>query len=184
MPSLIDLKANVLTPWNLKGTKKLVFLSLLITMGLILGLLEQSLPVLLPVPGAKLGLANIVVVTTLFLFGLWNALIVAVIRSLLLMAISGSVSSLFFSLSGAILSVLVMGLLYDRYYPKFSILGISIAGALFHNLAQVVIAAVFIQSLDIFIYYPFLMVISIPTGLFVGAAAYFTCSLLKKIKAN
>ena len=107
--------------------KKLVYLSLIISLALVIHYFESFIPPL--APGAKLGLANIMALVTLSLFGFKEALVVTLIRSLLGPLIGGSPSSILYSLAGGILATLIMALLYQKFRPYFTLMGISTAGA-------------------------------------------------------
>lgn len=152
-------------------SRRVTNLALLVSIGLVLGIIESMFPPLLPVPGAKLGLANIATVIALYLFGPRMALEVTVLRSLLGGLLRGSVVGLFLSFSGAVASTLVMiavYLLLDRY---LSIIGVSVTGALTHNVVQLAAAFLLVQHAALFYYLPYLVLISVPTGLFVGFAS-------------
>lgn len=154
------------------NTRKLVLFSLLVTMGTALHTLELMLPNPLPLPGAKLGLANIVTLMVLFIYGIREALAASVLRVLFASLITGTLFSVGFllSMTGALLSLMVMGFLV-RYMPVFSIIGVSIAGAIAHNVGQVLLAAGLIQTGYIFFYLPFLLLAGIPTGYLTGITA-------------
>ena len=165
---------------NMKKIKKNIFLSLLVSLGLALGVLESSMPIPFIVPGAKLGLSNMVVLLTLVLFGFKEALIVGILKSLVFTLVTGSVSSLIYSLSGSILSCIVMYLVYSYFSKYFSLIGVSIFGAVAHNFAQVAVASVIMNNIKIFSYLPLLLLISLFTGYFVGVASIFISNNLKK----
>jgi heptaprenyl diphosphate synthase len=150
-------------------TRRLVFLSLLIGMGSALHVAEGLLPLPLPLPGVKLGLANIVTLWALSNYGTRNGLIVALSRVLLGSLIGGVFLSPGFllGLTGAVASTLVMALLL-KYTDCFSLIGISLAGAVGHNMGQLLAASLILKSSLIFSYLPVLLLASIPTGLFTG----------------
>jgi len=153
----------------MSSTRRLVFLALLIAMGSALHLAEAMLPLPLPVPGLKLGLANIVTLLALGLFGIRGGLTVAVGRVFIGSLLGGAFFSpgFFLGLSGAVASTLVMALLLDRT-SCFSLVGISLAGAVTHNIGQILAAALLLQNSAIFAYLPVLLLASLPTGLFTG----------------
>ena len=149
-------------------TRRVTNLALLVSIGLVLSVIESTFPPLLPVPGAKLGLANIATVIALYLFGPGMALEVTVLRCLIGGFLRGSVIGLFLSLSGGLASTLVMIALYvliDRY---ISVIGVSVAGAATHNAAQLAAAYLLVRNVALFYYLPYLILVSVPTGLFVG----------------
>jgi heptaprenyl diphosphate synthase len=150
------------------STRRLVYLSLLLAMATALHVLEGLFPIPLPFPGVKLGLANIVTLLVLYLYDLRAGLTVAIARVLLGSLLGGTFLSPGFllGLTGAVVSKMVMALLVKK--TGFSALGISLAGAIGHNLGQLVMAALLLQSQAIFFYLPFLLLAAIPTGLVTG----------------
>lgn len=165
---------------NMNKIKKSIFLSLLVSLGLALGVIESSMPVPFIAPGAKLGLSNMVVLLTLVLFGFKEALIVGILKSLVFTLVTGSVSSLIYSLSGSILSCIVMYLVYSYFSNYFSLIGVSIFGAVAHNFAQVAVASIIMNNIKIFSYLPLLLLVSLFTGYFVGISSIFISNNLKK----
>jgi len=156
----------------LNRTQKLVYFSFFLTLAAVLGLLESLLPNPLPLPGVKLGLANIVTLLVLYVFGLKAGVSLALLRVIFVSLLTGTFLSVGFwlSLSGGIISALVMGVLL-RHCPVFSIVGTSIAGAVMHNLGQLAAASLLIQTSYIFFYLPILLLAGIPTGLITGYIA-------------
>lgn len=161
-------------------TRKLVFLSLLISLGLALHVIESNIPFPVPIPGAKIGLANIITLLTLILFGFRESLAVALLRCIMAAAVSGSVSNLAFSLSGALFSIVSMGTAYRYSDGIFSLIGISIIGAEAHNLAQVITANIIFKNIGFFFYLPVLLLIGIVTGCFVGLSTLYIENNLTK----
>lgn len=165
----------------MKNVKKMVFLSILVAIGLALSVVESAIPLPIMIPGARLGLSNMVVLVTLVIFGLKEGILVAILKSIVLMLVTGSVSSFIYSLSGAILSSVSMSFSYKYTSNIFSLIGISIIGALFHNFAQVSMASLMMGNIRIYTYLPFLMLISLFTGYFVGLSSIF---IIKNLKSN
>lgn len=165
-------------------TRRVTNLALLVSIGLVLSIIESTFPPLLPVPGAKLGLANIATVIALYVFGPEMALEVTVLRCIVGGLLRGSVVGLFLSLSAGLASTLVMIVLYlvaDRY---LSIIGVSVAGAVTHNAAQLAAAYLLVQQAALFYYLPYLIIISVPTGLFVGFASRRVAFSLEGLSLN
>ncbi|MFH1150689.1 MAG: Gx transporter family protein [Actinomycetota bacterium] len=152
-------------------TRRVTNLALLVSVGLVLSIIESTLPPLLPVPGARLGLANIATVIALYLYGPGMALEVTILRCVLGGLLRGSVVGLVLSLTGGVLSTLVMILLVLLGKRLFSVVGVSVAGAVTHNIGQLAAAYLLVRQVALFYYLPYLMLISIPTGLFVGFAS-------------
>lgn len=154
------------------NTRKLTTLALLTTISLTIFLLEGMLPPLVPVPGIKLGLANIVTLIVLIWFSAKDAVLVTITRVLLGFFFAGTVMSLTYSLLGSLLSLTVMVILH-RFLEKKYIYVTSIAGAIFHNIGQIIAAVWFTSTPYVVSYLPFLMISGIITGLFTGLCAYF-----------
>lgn len=153
------------------GSRRVTNLALLVSIGLVLSIIESSFPPLLPVPGAKLGLANIATVIALYVFGPRMALEVTVLRTLLGGLLRGSVVGLFLSFSGGLVSTLVMIALFVALGRFLSIIGVSVAGAVTHNAVQLAGAYLLVRHAALFYYLPYLILIAVPTGLFVGFAS-------------
>ncbi|MBC8588847.1 Gx transporter family protein [Paratissierella segnis] len=165
----------------MKRLNKMIFISLLVAIGLALSVLESAIPLPIAIPGAKLGLSNMVILVTLVVFGFKDGIIVSMLKSVLLMLITGSVSSFIYSISGAIFSCIVMFIAYKYLSNVFSLIGVSILGALAHNTAQVSVASFMLHNLKIYAYLPFLMLVSLFTGYFVGLASIY---IVKNLKTN
>ncbi|MDF2547036.1 MAG: heptaprenyl diphosphate synthase [Anaerosolibacter sp.] len=161
--------------------KKLLYLSMIVSIGIALHIIESSIPIPFIAPGAKLGLANIVNLITLVVFGYKHAFAVAVIRCLVATLGTGAVTGLLYSLSGALLSTLVMWLVYRKFSRYFSLIGVSVFGALAHNIAQLTVASIMIHNALIFTYLPVMMLVSLFTGYFVGLTSNYATVHLKTI---
>jgi heptaprenyl diphosphate synthase len=145
---------------------------LLVALGLVLQIIEGAIPPILPLPGAKLGLANLATVIALILLGPWEALAVNVLRCLLGGLLRGSFVGLTISLSAGTAATLVMCAFYILAYPFLSVTGISMAGAVTHNAAQLGVAIWLVGFPGLKYYLPYLMLIALPTGLVIGVAAH------------
>lgn len=165
----------------MKRLRKLVFLSLLVSLGLALSIIESMIPIPVLLPGMKLGLANIVCLISLVLFGYKEAFVVAILRSIVFALATGSFSGLMYSLSGAILSTVAMTIVFKYLSSYFSLIGVSIFGAIFHNAGQLFAASIIMENLKIFSYFPFMTLLSLFTGYFVGLGSILTARNMKKI---
>ena len=125
----------------------MILLSLLVTFGIGLYIVENTIPVPFP-PGAKLGLANIISLLTVVIYGLKEGLMVSILRCIIGAMLAGSLSSLLYSLSGAVLSIIVMALAHSNFKNTFSLVGISILGGVTHNFIQVTVASLTLSTLD------------------------------------
>lgn len=165
----------------MRKLNKMIFISLLVSIGLALSVLESAIPLPITMPGAKLGLSNMVVLVTIVVFGFKDGIKVSMLKSAVLMLITGSISSFIYSLSGAIFSCIIMYIGYKYFSVIFSLIGISILGALAHNTAQVSVASMMLHNLRIYSYLPFLMLVSLFSGYFVGLASIY---IVNNLKAN
>lgn len=159
---------------------RLVVLSLYVAMALILSYIESMIPLPLPIPGAKIGLPNIITLVSLLTLGWPLTLLVVTARIFLSGFLFGGGFSIVYSLGGGLLSLLVMSLLLHFLKDKISIILVSVFGAISHNLGQVIVAAIVVQTASLLLYFLFLMLLAIPTGLFIGITARELMRLLNK----
>ena len=159
---------------------RLVILSLYVAMALILSYIESLIPLPLPIPGAKIGLPNIITLVSLLTLGWPLTLLVVIARIFLSGFMFGGGFSIVYSLGGGLLSLLVMSLLLHFFKDKISIILVSVFGAITHNLGQVIVAAIVVQTTSLLLYFLFLMLLAIPTGLFIGITARELMRLLNK----
>jgi heptaprenyl diphosphate synthase len=163
----------------MKKIRKIIIMALLLSMALVLHYIEHFFPPL--APGAKLGLANIVTIISLHLFGFSESMAIVLLRSILGPLLGGSPTAIMYSMAGGVLSCIVMAVLYYKFNKYFSLMGISVAGAVFHNIGQLLTASFIYGSIGIlFTYMPILMVASVFTGNFIGLAAKYTIRFLDK----
>ncbi|WP_058486811.1 Gx transporter family protein [Defluviitalea phaphyphila] len=159
------------------NTKRIVLLSLLVGIALIIYVIEAQIPVIFP--GVKLGLANIISLFTLLVLGWKESLIVVILRTVMGSIFGGSISAFLFSIVGGLLSNIVMILLYKFFRNYLGLSSISICGAIFHNIGQLLVAAFIIQDLRIYIYLPILLISGVITGYFVGISVGFIYKYFK-----
>ncbi len=165
----------------MNSTKRLAVIAVMVSQAMILSLVESMLPIPPIVTGMKLGLANIVTLLAIIFLGYGDALTVVIIRCILSSFFSGGLIFFLFSISGGVLSVLVMALLYKKMSKALSLTGISIAGALAHNTGQVLIACIVMKTAAVLGYMPLLLGASVVMGCFTGLCSGFLSSALKKI---
>ncbi|SER93974.1 Gx transporter family protein [Salisediminibacterium halotolerans] len=149
--------------------KRNALIIILVTNAILISLLEFFVFIPLPIPGIKLGLANIITLMAIFFLDFRYVINVVVIRCLVVAVLTRGVLTLAFSLTGGILSAIVMAVLYKKFSAHFSIKGISIAGAIVHNTAQITVAAFLIGQVVIFYYLPILLVSAVVTGWITGS---------------
>ena len=153
----------------MKQTRKTVTLSALVALGLILSYVESLFPVFIAIPGVKLGLANTVSVFALYMLGIPYAIAVSLLRVVLSSLLFGSTLSLLYSLVGAVMSILTM--IVAKRVLRFSSVGVSALGGVFHNLGQTLAAAAVLENLGVFFYFPVLIVSGVVSGVVIGTAA-------------
>ena len=153
------------------GVKKLTVCGLMTALCLILGYIEHLLPLslLIPLPGIKLGLSNIALLVLLLKYGPAYTYGVTALKCTLSALLFGSVTSLAFSISGGLLAMTVMWLLTAAFKEKLSVYGVSVAGAVAHNVGQLAAASAIMSSAAVFSYLPLLAVAGTATGLITAA---------------
>lgn len=149
--------------------RRVAYLGVLLAFALILSYVEALLPVWSVVPGVKLGLANLAVVLTLYMYGWKEALLLNLMRVTLSGFMFGNLFMVLYSMSGAVCSFAVMCLC--RRLGRFSILGVSMAGGVFHNTGQVAVAVFVTGTLGVAYYMPVLLISGMMTGLCIGILA-------------
>lgn len=155
-------------------TRKTVYLSLLVTISLVLSIVERSIPVPFMTPGAKLGLSNIIIVFALYTLTNKRDIILLISVKLLLSSFFGAgLSGLLYSTMGAICSFMAMCLIKEIFKSSISVIGVSITGAVFHHIGQLIVAMYIVHNAGVFLYLPVLTWIGILTGLFVGLVNNF-----------
>lgn len=157
-------------------TVRITRMGMLVALSLILSYVEMLLPSALPIPGIKLGLANIAVVFALYTLSFPDALFISVLRVLISSLLFGNVLSLLYSFSGALLSLLLMALLKT---VRAGEVVVSTAGGVVHNAAQLSVAMLVIKSTALIYYLPFLVLSGAVTGFLIGI---ITRSLLKRME--
>lgn len=161
--------------------KNAALFGMMIALAFTLSYLESLLPFHFGIPGVKLGLANLVVVAALYLKNEKTAFPVAVIRILLAGLTFGNTFSLLYSLCGGLLSFAVMCL---AKRTRLSVIGVSTAGGVAHNIGQIAVAAVVMGTAKIVYYLPVLLVAGTVTGVLIGIAAKMTLDRLTTSAAN
>lgn len=162
-------------------TKRLTLCAVLIALALALSYTERFIPLqmVIPLPGVKLGLANIVTLIALYLLGPKEALAILVPRCILGAVFGGGITGLLFSLTGGVLAMAVM--ILAKKVPIFSIYGVSILGAAAHNVGQILAAMVLMNSLYVGAYLSYLLVVALFTGAATGAAG---AGILRTLKVR
>lgn len=159
----------------MKNTKRLAIIAMLLAMAIVLNILESFIPVF--VPGVKLGLANVIILIMLYEFKPTEALVVNISRIVLVGVMRGNIFTPTFmmSFSGGILSFIIM-FIFSRF-KFFSVVGVSVLGSISHCIGQILMAMILLGTQAVIGYLPFIMILSIVTGVFSGI---LTMSYLKR----
>ncbi len=166
---------------NALRTKKITFLALFASLALLLSYVEMLLPpIFTGVPGIKMGLPNIVIILILYRFGIKEAAIVSLVRLLIVSILFGNITMLWYSLAGAVLSLAVMGML--KKLDILSTVGVSVAGAIMHNVGQMIVAVLLMQTSEIGYYMIVLSITGTVAGIFIGLCGALLHKRLAKIK--
>ena len=158
--------------------RKIPYYGLFAALAILMGYVEMLIPVPIPIPGVKLGLANVIIVIMMYFMDVKSAFFVSLIRVLLSGLLFAGFAGLLYSLAGAVCSFLVMALL--KKTGKFSIIGVSLAGGVFHNVGQVTVAAAVVENVKMMYYLPFLLVSGVVTGILIGIVAKTALGHLKR----
>ncbi|MBP2649615.1 MAG: Heptaprenyl diphosphate synthase component [Firmicutes bacterium] len=165
--------------------RRMIILGLFVAIAGVLHAVECWVPLPLPIPGVKLGLANIVALAVIELYGWRDALVISILRVFLGTLLAGVIfgPAFIMSFAGAVASTLAMAVGCKYLRSKlFSLVGISVIGALVHNIAQLSIAAVLVVSSGVFWFLPYLVLFSVPTGVVTGVGVtYFFRKLPQNI---
>ncbi len=163
------------------SVKKITTCGILAALAMVISLLERYVPMDIVLPGLKLGLANIVTVYAIIKIGKKEAFMVFFVRVLAVALVSGRLSSLLFSLLGGFFAWLIMCIL-ERFLDKgISIVGLSIAGAAFHNIGQIIAGIITIGSVSVLSYLSYLLILSIPIGFITGGLLTVFLKKAKKL---
>ncbi len=161
--------------------KSIALFGMMVALAFTFSYLESLIPFDFAIPGVKLGLANLVVVVALYTMKPSEALCIVIIRIFLAGLTFGNAYSLAYSLCGGLLSYAVM-LLFKK--TKLSIIGVSMLGGIFHNIGQIIVAAIVLGTARIAYYLPVLLVSGVATGLAIGIVSKLITDRVKIIKNN
>ncbi len=162
---------------NRMTARRLAELSMLTAAALIIFVIELGIPALSPVPGVKLGLANIITVYCVYRYPAFEAALVTAVRVVLGSFFAASFSTILFSAAGAALCLAGM-IPLARFFPRLPVWLCSIIGAVLHNIGQLAAASVYLGSVSVFLYFPVLLVSGVIAGAFTGLCAWFVIKRL------
>lgn len=166
------------------NTKRIVLSAVLVSLALAFSYMERFIPLqmLIPLPGVKLGLANVVTLIALYLLGTKSAFAILILRCFMGSVFGGGITGLLFSMTGGLLSMTVMALCKNA--PLLSVYGVSILGAAAHNIGQILAAMVLMHSVYIGMYLSYLLVVALFTGFATGAACAGVLRILKTVNIS
>jgi heptaprenyl diphosphate synthase len=162
-------------------TRKLALMAVLTAIALTIFMIENQLPSIVPIPGVKLGLANIITLTTMVLLGRKEAGAVLLVRIIMGAVFAGSPASLLYSAAGGALAYVVMCITIGMFSEKQMWIVSALAG-IAHNAGQLIACVLVVKTPGVFAYGPILAVSGIITGCFTGFAAMYLVQALKKVK--
>ncbi|MBN2796141.1 MAG: Gx transporter family protein [Clostridia bacterium] len=162
------------------NNKRMMVVSLFISIAIILSYVERLIPTPYLVAGAKLGLANIITITTLCLLDRKSTILILTLRIILVAALFAGFSGFLYSFTGGFLAYLGMSLMLFINFKEVSLIGVSVVGATLHSFGQVLVASLLFNNMVILSYLPMLLFTSIITGIFIGMVANHLVPRLKK----
>ena len=165
----------------MRGVKRIAFMAVLTAAALIIFIVEAQIPPIVPVPGVKLGLANIITLVAMYLLSRREAGLVLLMRIILGAVFAGSPSTFLFSAFGGLLAYAVMCALKGPV-PESRMWMISVIAAVAHNIGQIVVCMLVVKTPGILVYLPVLVISGIITGAFTGVAATYLVKAIRKIK--
>jgi len=166
---------------NMSKTKVMIFTGLLFAIALILSLVESIFPVMpMVVPGVKFGLSNIIVMYAIFFLGAREAYFIAILKAIFVFFTRGFIASTL-SLSGGLLSITCMLLALFLLKEKISIIGISIIGAVSHNIGQFIVVSIIYVGISLWFYLPVLLISGVITGLLTATLLKILLPVLKRL---
>lgn len=158
-------------------TKRIVVLGLLVALAFVFSYLESLVPISIGIPGAKLGLANLVILVALYTLGARDAFLLSVIRIVLVGFTFTNVASMLYSLAGGVLSFAVMYL--AKKIKSLSMVGVSVLGGIAHNIGQILVAMWAVETVSLVYYLPILMIVGIVAGVVIGL---LSAMVIKRVK--
>ncbi len=161
-----------------KKTVKIAYFGLFIALAFVLSYVEYLFPFNIGIPGAKVGLPNIVIVTALYTTGIVDAFILSMVRVVLVGITFGNISMMIYSLAGAILSIAAM--LIGKKINMFSVTGVSVLGGVFHNIGQIIVAIFVLETKSLLYYLPFLVIIGTLSGVVIGIISSLVAGRVSK----
>ncbi len=149
--------------------KTIARFGVLTSLALMLGYFERFIPIAPGLPGVKLGLANSILLYAIYLIDSKSAFTLMILKVVLSAALYAGLGAIMFSFSGGLFSLIMM--LLTKRYGKTSVIGVSVIGAVFHNIGQLVVAGFIVQTRGLLFYLPILLISGVITGIITGTIA-------------
>ncbi|HAX72827.1 MAG TPA: heptaprenyl diphosphate synthase [Firmicutes bacterium] len=165
---------------NRENLERMILVVLISSLAIVLGIIESMIPVKLPIPGAKLGLANIMVLIGLYYLKPKEMFFVIMLKTVLTTLLLGTFSMFFYGFVGAILSYVTMAFAHRVLKDNISLMGISVIGGVMHNIGQIIVAMILIRTSAVGYYMMFLLPLGVMTGILVGIVAKLTMGRLNQ----
>lgn len=156
---------------------RMAYFGVFTALALMFSYIETMIPIQFGVPGIKLGFANIMIVIMLYKSSAKEALLLSIVRIMLSGFLFGNLSSILYSIAGGVLSLGIMTLLKKQ--GGFSVIGVSVAGGVSHNVGQLIVAMLVVETYQVGYYFPVLLVAGVLTGLGIGVVSQ---EVLKRIR--
>ena len=164
----------------MKKNQKIALLGITVSIAIVLSYIEAIIPSFVPIPGVKIGLANIAIMFILYKLDLLSASIVSAVRLATVFLLFGGLIPLLYSIAGAVLSLSVM-YVFKRFTP-FSEIGVSVAGGVSHNIAQIIVAIFMFSTGSLIYYLPVLLLSGTLSGVLIGIISGIIIKKIKLIK--
>ena len=152
---------------------------MLVALAFIFSYIEAMIPIPVPIPGVKLGLANLVSIVGLYTVGVAGTIAVSLVRIVLVGFTFGNMSSMFYSLAGGVVSLILM--IAAKKSGWFSTIGVSIIGGIGHNIGQISMAALLVQTAGVFVYLPMLLIAGVIAGAVIGLLGGLVIERIQKV---
>ncbi|WP_461467628.1 Gx transporter family protein [Parvimonas micra] len=157
--------------------KKVILISLFVSVALIVSLLEYYIPI--PIPNVRLGLSNIIIINSILLFGFKETFFISFLKAILLVIILGNPISFIYNFSAGFTSIVTMYIL-NRFCSKYlSLIGISVLGSVSHVMVQILVSMVLLNTRTLINFIPFLGIIGVFTGILVGIISNYMYKILR-----
>lgn len=157
--------------------KKVILISLFISVALIVSLLEYYIPI--PIPNVRLGLSNIIIINSILLFGFKETFFISFLKAILLVIILGNPISFIYNFSAGFTSIVTMYILNKFCSRYLSLIGISVLGSVSHVMVQILVSMVLLNTRTLINFIPFLGIIGVFTGILVGIISNYMYKILR-----